>query len=482
MTLIALKLAWRETRRQVRSLSFSLFVTLTCLLSSGSAYVGVKELRIRQQEAAVLEQERLLDVSRARFGLQGRQPETALRVIRRPEPSSILVHGAEHEVPTYWDFGPAGTVTGTVPVSTQKSPVSIDLEFAVRGLLGLLMVLLAVESLAGDRESGVQAAILAQPLPYSVLFIGKVIGGAASALLALLLVIVTSWLGIVAADPGASSHAILVVLLLLAVSGEIYLLVMFTVGLLAASIATSRAAAAVAGLIAWIILAWATPAVSSFIADAVIAARPVQLVEHQRQVAYDSALRHIQETMGTHFLALAGPRSNWDQALLLPPVKAQLETDWAAGAQKLRIELDASEQEGARLLVRRQRFVQEFDFLNPASQFAVAAETLTGTSNSVTMAWLTTVADYQHLMNRTLFDNPPRLTLSVPEGTGRSLVNYIRAKPIDLASVPAFQPPATALTERVRQSLAPILVLLVWCVALGTSACIVGAKKAAVQW
>jgi ABC-type transport system involved in multi-copper enzyme maturation permease subunit len=481
VTLMVLVLARRETRKYVRSLTFRLFTTLACALSGSSAYVGVRDLHLRQQEASTLERERISETDRVRFGLQGREPELALRAIRSPEPLAILAHGAEHGLPTYWDFGPAGTIAGTVPVSLPASPVSVDLEFAVRGLLGLLVILLAVESLAGDRESGLQAAVLAQPLRFPMFLLGKVVGGAISALIALVLVVGSCWLGIVAADASVSSRQLLITIGLLGISGELYLIVMFNLGLLVASALRSRAAAATAGLAGWIVLAWATPAVSSFVADAFVPVQATQLIEHQKQVLYEASLRQSQETAGLHFQAIAGPRSSWDQALLLPAVTSRIEADWNEGALNRRAALDAIDEQAARARARRVLISGVFDFANPASQFARAAETLAGTFGDVTTAWFKSADNYQHVLNTKLFDNPPRLTLSVPEGSGRSLVNYNRATPLELADIAAFQPPTTTLGDRVRRSLKPVLVLFVSSLVFGGGASILAGRRAAVQ-
>ncbi len=179
--------AVREAYDHTRSPLVWAIVLFAIVLAAFATRVGIAELRARQATYQNLVAQRAEDLTRSGGQILGTQIESGLRAVRPPEPGSPLVVGLGASMPQFWDFGPAGVRSGQ-PYLAGDGFVDVDLEFIVRVVLGLLAVLLAIESIAGERANGALLALLGQPVGSSVVLAGKLVGAAAMLFAAVALV------------------------------------------------------------------------------------------------------------------------------------------------------------------------------------------------------------------------------------------------------------------------------------------------------
>jgi hypothetical protein len=166
----------KECQYHLAGFRFRVGAFLAILLAASSALIATRDYNLRLHTWRERGTENALALSRASV-YSYLQPVA----VRPPEPLSILDQGFDAhlgtEVVIHVYAVPAVAVGGHRGNELLVGVPAMDLTTIVTVVLGLLALLLAVDSVTCEREKGVLRAVLAQGAPRSTLLAGKVLGG-----------------------------------------------------------------------------------------------------------------------------------------------------------------------------------------------------------------------------------------------------------------------------------------------------------------
>jgi ABC-type transport system involved in multi-copper enzyme maturation permease subunit len=476
---IPFRLVLREIHDQTWSPRFIVLTITAGLLTPVLMYAGIRDFTNRQQQFALLQQQRQNDVQRSGDRLNGRQLEPSLRALRPPLATSVLVRGLEGAVPTSWDFGPDGIHPGPADPSalgTPQSGASLDLEFLIRIVLGLLAVFLAADSLASDRHTGTLSVLLSQPLSKWTIVAAKFVGGITAVGLSLLLVMTGAALAIGVFGPDLWSPEFTHVLVTLTGAAMLYLVALYALGLAVGCLSSSTTAANIWAISVWMVFVLASVPAFEVAVNAFAPLPPAGLVEAQRQNAFEARLRETEIRLGALLQQLVGPQAKWSEVDPPEAVRHQLAAAWASAATATRTEMTAIDDQALTLGTRRRRWLGRLSLTTPAALWFEAATCIAGTGTPTIVRWERAATSYQSYLNQRLFDDPPRLTLRVKTDRALAILPF-QVRPLPATtSLKRFVPPGTAVLGWIADAEAPIAALTTWCITLTILACLAFAK------
>ena len=421
---VILRLAIREIHDQTRSHRFLYLTAIAGLLTPLIVYVGVQDFATRQAQFALLVQQRAAaGAARGPAHMTGRQVEPTLRVIRPPQPTGVLVRGFDGVLPRFWDFAPEGTHAGASGDSASRTPqsgVSLDLEFLIRIILGLLAVSLATGSLAAERESGMLSVLISQPIRASDVLTAKLLGGVATVGLALSVVITGAAAALGIFGPELWSRDFEITLIGLSGAALLYLSALYALGVLIGAVVSSVSAANVASLSVWIVVVAAAVPTIDVLARVIAAGPAPDLVESHRQGEFDAQLRATQISVGRWFADATGP--HWSEPAAADAVQEQIRTRWATRALTLRHDLTNIDDQAVGTTAHQWRLWTELSSYTPSSVFFDAATRLAGTGLPTADRWDRATQASQAFLNGALFDDPALVILRVPTDRGTNSV------------------------------------------------------------
>ena len=470
--------ATREGRHHARSPLVWLLVLTAVTLAVFAVHVGIDRLRLvalRHAELSAQLQSVRGDGSVPLFGLQA---EPALRVLRPPEPLSILARGLDTVTPSFWDFSPSGVRRGA-PFSdvgrARAAASNVDLEFLIRVVVGLLAILLAVDSVAGERERGELLALLGQSVEPRDVLLGKLLGGAAILGAAVGAVCAAALVTTLIEDRTLITRGYVLSLLSLWAAGWLYCFVCFSGALLLSTVSTSYRLGLTAAFVTWTVMTLVVVDANAVLVPALAPARSPAALEIDRERLVESASATIRDSLGDQFAAALGGPSAWvarqDDATLVRSVRARLDPLWDRHVAEVRGQLDAIDRAAGQADQRQELLSRIASFLNPAAEFVAAAGNLAGTGEPAAAAWQDTTAAYQRELNGLLFDNQPRYYIRVPytegaSGTSRHLLVALdRHALTKLGGLPAFAAPGGTFRHRLKDAQSHLLVLLAYAAA-----------------
>ncbi len=263
-----LSLVLHELQQQVRDLRFLAGSVLILLLLVGGAVLGIRDYH-GARSARELGQERyasslwhsgreLFTYSFANFG--------SWEFARPVQPAQILARGSEKSADqsVRIEFEKIPEYEGDALRDPLRFLFGVpDFVFLCGTLVSLVVILLAHDSVAREREQGTLRLLLAGPISRGTVVLGKWCGGllslcisygAASVVIAVLLVV----------DPQVrldSTDMVRIVALLLL--GAVYVAVVFSGTLLVSVVASSSAASATVLYVAWALLVLAVPSAAA---------------------------------------------------------------------------------------------------------------------------------------------------------------------------------------------------------------------------
>jgi ABC-type transport system involved in multi-copper enzyme maturation permease subunit len=458
-----LHLIMREVHDQTWTVRFMVLTTTAGLLTPVLIFVGIRDFSIRQLQFDVLRQD--LQV-RQRTPVVGQRVEPALRVQRPPQPTTILVRGSDVLVPIAWDFGPDGThpdVSQGGDVRMPQTGVSLDLEFLIRVVLGLLAVSLAADSLAVERQSGTLYVLLSQPLrPWQILA-SKLIGGVLVLALALLLIITgaVASFGVFGSQlwptlPNGTLPCIYAVALM-------YLCALYALGLVIGSVSFSVASANTWSITVWIVVVLSSVPALDFAVKTFLPTPPVALVVAARVQEYDVRLHQIQLAVGDQLQQLAGSRQQWRDDEVTDAIRVKLTHTWLGLTTMVRQTVTAVDM-NFRVIADRQRWWQSrMSMASPANLLFEAVSRLAGNGTSTTRRWEDAMQEHQGFLNAHLFDDPPRFSLLAPtEGGSRVIMAVERRPAMKAADLDSFIAPTETLAMRLTDAKTQIVALVCW--------------------
>lgn len=438
-------IAVRELTDHITSARFLVIALLVVGLTPLAVYVGASDYRARLQTYSQLEAERQ-EVAAGFAGerVTGRDG-TVLRVVRPPEVMSVLVQGLDAALPMYWEFSSSGIVDGppaTLPQRLADVFGQLDFEFLSRVVLGLLAILLAFDAVAGEKERGTLRAVLSQPVSRPSFIAGKLLGGTITLLvpltLILLITVVTSQLfGVNLLAEGVTAKVAL-----LGLAAGLYLICLYSIGLLVSSLMTSQKTSLVILLVVWVVAVLAVPPISTLVAQAVAPVPPSYVVERQKR-ALDEEIRNDAEIrMGGvyrevtgHPEGRVGGREFTDNQDAIARAVGPILIDYLNERRRLVGEI---EEEMERRAEWQGVVARTIMAVSPAAAFANAATNAGGTGDADRLAWLAAVRQHQTRLNEALFEDPPYFRFQNGPAT---IDGQLRNPPPSIHDLPAFAPP-----------------------------------------
>lgn len=465
--------AGRELAEQLTSLRFLIIGLLVLGLTPLAIYVGARDYTNRLEDYnRLMAQRQAIRAGRAGRRVRGfDEPWTSenelmvLRVLRPPEVLSVLVRGLDGTMPGYWDFSPYGIETGPAALPSQwlgDILGQIDLEFLIRVVLGLLAILLAFDSVVGEKELGTLRVVLSQPISRSAFISGKLLAGMTTLLIPLLMMFLTAllvahFLGInlLAADTLAKIS-------LLVVTSAGYLACLYAGGLLISSLTMTQKTSIVILLVTWVVIVLAIPPLATVIARAIAPTPSAQSIEAQKRALDDDMRRQAELAMGTIYREITGLPEGWADTSLYEQHKGAIDrriipiqVDYLNKRRQILGEID---RDFERRVSRQRRVARMIMAFSPGAAFANAAADLAGTGDAHRVAWGRAVRRHQSRLSEVLFDDPPTITI---RNKGANFTTD-RRKPPSITDLPAFTPPRRDVRAAINRALPALGLLLLY--------------------
>jgi ABC-type transport system involved in multi-copper enzyme maturation permease subunit len=456
-------------------------VLVAALIAAFATHVSLERLAVAESQQLALVEQREQDRAKNGGRLFGNQPETSLRVIRPPEPMSVLAAGVDGMIPQFWDFSPSGVRTGPAPrdagTDRASTGANVDLEFLIRIILGLLAITLAVDSIAGERASGALLALLGQSVQPRQILVGKLLGGAATLGTATAVVGVVSLIATALGDRSLVSWGHLASLVAVCLAGVVYAFMCFAGGVLISIVFSSYRLELTATFVVWIVCALIAQPAAVVIAESVVPVRPRSVVEAERERLVQSGTLDVQNRMGNEYAALLGGPEAWIKHTGDTPTtraaKVRAEPLWREYAAGMRSRLDAMSAARDAAMRQQRQMIRWLSLLNPAAEFSAVATSLAGTGSRMAQRWDSSVAGQQALLDRRLFDDRPGVYALTPWRDARepgrerrATVALERKTPPTVGELSAFELPRRDFGQRLRDASPHMLALVMYVFAL----------------
>ena len=427
--------------------------------------------------------------------VKDQQGKAAPRALRAPRPLELFAQGDEHqlgqavrvllfevpyhveEVDTFSSDNPYLTIFGTY-----------DIVYIFQLVLGLLAILMASESISGEKENGTLRLTLTTNVSRAQLLAGKVLGGVTTLTIPTVLgfiLLMIMFLGTESIDMSTTDWLGMGILLVLSL---LYLTVLYLIGL-AVSCATDRSTTSlIYALFLWALLVIVLPnSIAALLNEqANMDEKNAQAAAQATQIwdEFDQALQEIVRAHGqakyppikmvkrvfspeisgiVTYSDGSGPRPEiYLNSIADTPELATFQ-DIIRSGERLRLQYTQRAWNAqASLLEAFPRGLEKLNFqlqcLSPAGAYAQAASAIAGTSKEEFYHFIDQVRDYRrqiisYLEDRDAFGS-------------RTYFNDDKGWEANLSDMPRFHERLATLYQRLRQSLPAIAVLLVYAVGL----------------
>lgn len=464
-------LIWRELAEQFTSARFLIVVALVLGVTPLVTYVGTNSYihRLSNYNRLAAERQEIVagPASEKMYGFDNpftpKNELAVLRAIRPPEPFSALISGLDGVLPQYWDFSPLGVRIGPPAVRAERLADilgQLDLEFLIRVVLGLLAMLLAFDTVAGEKELGTLRLVLSHPVSRIVFLMGKLIAGAITLFTALGVLFLLALASATAYGLDLmGSHEITKYLIVGFTSG-VYLLCLYALGVLISALNKSQKTALIIVLVIWVAYVLFLPPSASLVARSVSPMPLLGVVEAQREMLDRDLRRSTEVAMGEVFsevTKLDNTRGFTSRYLKhKEEINARIAPILADYLNRRRHVIGELEQDMQRRSRRQQEWARVLFALSPAATFSGAATELVGSGDVSALAWQLAIRRYQSELDTTLFENPPMFMIRVG---GASFWADLREPP-PLSDLPTFSPPPMEPTRTLQRSLLGLAVLI----------------------
>jgi hypothetical protein len=255
-------------------------------------------------------------------------------------------------------------------------------------------------------------------------------------------------------------------LLALGGAGCLYLATLYALGLAIGALARSASAANVAAMMAWIVVAVASVPAIEFVDQVLAPVSAPEITEARRLRDYETQRRQAEITVGAMYRGTVG--SDWGQEPS-PEGLGRLRQVWHQEALTIRQRLQAIDRETADSAAHQRRLWNQLLRFTAGTLFFETASRIAHAGLPTAERWDTAAEKYQAQLDRELFDDPPQITVRVPE---RSVLGLVRItfRPAPDSSTLSTEPApiATARTGLLDASGPMILsaVYLIGCITL----------------
>lgn len=469
-------IANRELVDQLISTRFLIIVLLVVGLIPLATYVGLEDYKNRLQDydRLVADKQKLM-AGEAGQKVQGEDspwtPENELavfRAIRRPDPLSVFVRGLDGAYPEYWDFTPTGIEEG--PSALRPKRLSdllgqLDMEFLIRVVLGLLAILLAFDAVSGEKEMGTLRLVFSQPISRAGFLAGKLVAGAAVLLVplaaAFLVALLSSKIFGMESLPSDGSLKLLLVFL----ASSLYLLCIYSLGLLISSLTRSQKTSIIVLLVIWIVMSLAASPVATFTAQAICPAPSRHIVENQKKRLGDALKTETEKAMGAAYRDVTGVENRMSYGDFLDnkdAVLRRIDPIISSYVNKRRQLLAEVQQEADRQENGQNRIARTVMWLSPATTFTNVVTDLSSTGDESRLAWFAAAERYFNRLEAVLFEDPPMITVRLG---GMSSTLERRNLP-SISELPMFVPPKNQVVTTIQIALPSVIILMVHIVLL----------------
>ncbi len=469
-------IANREIVEHTASLRFLVITALILVLTPLSVYVGVRDWQGRSADAQrrVAERERLAEGPAGEvlgMDLPFTQEDdlAVLRVVRPPVRWSALIRGVDAGLPAWWDFTPAGVAVG--PPATQAGRLAdvygtLDGEFLVRVVLGLLAILIAFDAVAGEKEMGTLRAVMAHPVSRASFVTGKVVGGLVTLLVPLVVLFLSALVTASALGADLVRGADLGRLATLFAVALAYLMTLYAFGLFVSALVTSQKTALVVVLVSWVFFTLALPPMASLLARALVPVPSVQTVEAQKRMTAEALQREAERARGAVYRELTGEPEGTVSAASLAAHEAALRArvaelqvqEWA----RCRRAIGEIQSDWERRQAAQDRVATALASCSPGALWARAAADLCDVGDSHRRDWEEAIRWHAGQLESALFENPPAVYLR----NGGATVFLSLRDGVPVRDLPAFSPPHRSAATSLEQALPSLGLLLGFLAAL----------------
>lgn len=436
---VLFQLALRQYFRQLFRTSFLAVVAVLAVVSALATVMGLRSHEIEVVRYTKLLQQVVQDQARKPGVALGLQLEPSLRVVKPPNPASGVVRGVDPTSPTYWDFSPAGVVPATpLPLhdADQISP-TVDIEFIIRVLLGLLAIVLVSDGLSMIQRTGELEGLASFPIPRWQTWVGQYFGG--------FLVSVTAWIvvaivivatSIFSGTDEATRQSVIRTTIKLTLPTTAYLAFMSSLGAALVAFIPKTSTRPLAVLAAWLSISVLAPTSILSAARVWQPAPSTASMISARDEALAVEIRAAELEIGD----VLARRPN--AGAIVDPFVAteypELDHVWLSHVQEARRQADSIEQNWQREELAHDLWLHRLELTSPASLFWRAAADSADTGRSNRQAWDSVIRQHSDLLRERLFDDRPRVTVRMPVDRGRQLMVMLRHAPLFLRDLPVF--------------------------------------------
>jgi hypothetical protein len=446
-----------EFRLQVHSPAWRVSVLLAIGLGLAAGAAGVADVHRLRSETAVLEARRAESRGDGARPVNGLTRDEALRILPSTRASRALVR--DDPGVRYWDIWPEGTGEGfaTSPVPTSSS--EFDVEFVVRGLVGLLALTVGAGSLLTARHRATSKMLLALPVFPGALLTGALLGGQAAVSIIAAGVVGSALAAIHLAGDGvtgdvlASAGGLLLSALLLAATA---------LGLGATiSLLNRSTAQAVAGILAtWLVGLTLGVPVPGIVAFQITPLPARAFFEADRSRVFEASIRELEQQAGAVVVAEYGPAAAVNDGPVTAAVLTQVGAVWDRGMPDVRARVAQLDRVNDSALGALQRRHWWLSLPLPGAVFENAAAEFAGIGPAARAQAAVRVREFQIRMNAEVFDTRRRLHARLPiDGTYSRLLFYDRAPMLTTADLAVVEIHSPTAAERLVNGWASLLVL-----------------------
>ncbi len=414
---------------------------VVCVLSSLATVLRSHHAYLDAADRYALElQERQRLRFAATVGPSGRDTDRVLRVLRPPNPVSVLIAGAERTMPSGWDFGPSGIET-LPPYPSQISLVSLDVladgESVIRLFGGLLGLALGFWLMTRDQQQGWLAAATSYPVhswwPVGAMFLaGSLVLATISFLWMFVLRSVAAWLLGPAVEVGfAFFWAWFFV--------WAYLTTMFGIGSAVARMVPSPLAGTAVSVSIWTAAILIGPQLLSAGAYWTADLPPRARLEYDRRETYADRRRAAEDGLVNRLLgAIPDTPSRTALDAMAEEAFPQFEPQWREEMKDARVEANRTTDGWLRIQQLWLSRLETIARFTPATLLQSALATSNGQGWATKRWWEQAVHKHEAALNQALFDDRPLLNLRLYWNDAPFLWVYVRHPPLALSQLPAF--------------------------------------------
>jgi ABC-type transport system involved in multi-copper enzyme maturation permease subunit len=435
---MVLNIAKKEFLFSITTLRFSVLVLICCLLMPISVWVLSSDYnREREDYNGRVELEQRRQAGK----------EYSINVSRPTPQLSALFRGVSIEAVNNVDlkFGLGWNRPNAAESQSDTHALfpSVDLSFIIGIVFSAMALMLAYDTISGEKEKATFRLMMSSPVPRSSVVIGKWLGLTLTMIMPFFLGIVISillFLGVTSISLNPTNWMALILILLVCVA---YLSVFILLGITISALSGSNAKSIIGCFIAWGVLTMILPQATNVAADSLAPAPSTQAKEKDIRLAHNEFC----ETMRNNNIALADRaiKEGWEYSRV---DKERRKNQALSGLDAMR-KMNAIEEEFWLRVAEQENLAKTISVFSPFGSLNVALISLADTGPQSQRAFLTAAYRYGELYFREVYKDD--LEGSSEGGSG---------------SIPKFSFSETPLGERLSSASYPAAMLIIFNVVL----------------